>query len=185
MCQCPHGLQPHCYPYWTNVNNLIVNGVNALTGFNLIATTLRGSSESFYIIVSMPSRASTSLLHHFDNYGDMTVLYGVNALTGFNLIATVPLQKARIYAGFRAYFCRYLSEYSGNSCFSCMFIIWTYLMRQNLALTLESVYHQNSLLSSCFSLFLKLFLHCHHSQKGYSCITVLPFPLRKWWLRRM
>ena len=136
MCQCPHGLQPHCYP------------------------------KPF----SKRSRTSLS---------------GVNALTGFNLIATVPLQKARIYAGFRAYFCRYLSEYSGNSCFSCMFIIWTYLMRQNLALTLESVYHQNSLLSSCFSLFLKLFLHCHHSQKGYSCITVLPFPLRKWWLRRM
>ena len=134
--------------------------VNALTGFNLIATMLRES-------------------------GGWIGSFGVNALTGFNLIATVPLQKARIYAGFRAYFCRYLSEYSGNSCFSCMFIIWTYLMRQNLALALESVYHQNSLLSSCFSLFLKLFLHCHHSQKGYSCITVLPFPLRKWWLRRM
>ena len=136
------------------------DGVNALTGFNLIATRCVGNPDSC-------GRGC------------------VNALTGFNLIATVPLQKARIYAGFRAYFCRYLSEYSGNSCFSCMFIIWTYLMRQNLALTLESVYHQNSLLSSCFSLFLKLFLHCHHSQKGYSCITVLPFPLRKWWLRRM
>ena len=133
----------------------------------------------------MPSRASTSLLHRGSSRWEYDIWICVNALTGFNLIATVPLQKARIYAGFRAYFCRYLSEYSGNSCFSCMFIIWTYLMRQNLALTLESVYHQNSLLSSCFSLFLKLFLHCHHSQKGYSCITVLPFPLRKWWLRRM
>ena len=41
----------------------------------------------------------------------------------------VPLQKPRFYAVSRACFCRYLSEYSGNSRFSCMLTFWTYLMR--------------------------------------------------------
>ena len=53
----------------------------------------------------------------------------VNALTGLCLISTVPLQKPRFYAVFRACFCRYLSEYSDSSCFSCMLTIWTYLTR--------------------------------------------------------
>ena len=54
---------------------------------------------------------------------------GVNALSGLYLISTVPLQKPRFYAVSRACFCRYLSEYSDNSCFSCMLTFWTYLMR--------------------------------------------------------
>ena len=41
----------------------------------------------------------------------------------------VPLQKPRFYAVSRACFCRYLSEYSDNSRFSCMLTFWTYLMR--------------------------------------------------------
>ena len=53
----------------------------------------------------------------------------VNALTGLYLISTVPLQKPRFYAVSRACFCRYLSEYSGSNCFSCMLTIWTYLTR--------------------------------------------------------
>ena len=53
----------------------------------------------------------------------------VNALSGCYLISTVPLQKPRFYAASRACFCRYLSEYSDNSCFSCMLTIWTYFMR--------------------------------------------------------
>ena len=53
----------------------------------------------------------------------------VNALSGLYLISTVPLQKPRFYAVSRACFCRYLSEYSDNSCFSCMLTFWTYLMR--------------------------------------------------------
>ena len=53
----------------------------------------------------------------------------VNALSGLYLISTVPLQKPRFYAVFRACFCRYLSEYSDNSSFSCMLTFWTYLMR--------------------------------------------------------
>ena len=55
--------------------------------------------------------------------------YSVNALSGLYLISTVSLQKPRFYAVSRACFCRYLSEYSDNSCFSCMLTFWTYLMR--------------------------------------------------------
>ena len=36
----------------------------------------------------------------------------VNALSRANLISTLPLQKSSIYAGFRAFFCGYFSEYS-------------------------------------------------------------------------
>ena len=50
-------------------------------------------------------------------------------LSGLYLISTVPLQKPRFYAVSRACFCRYLSEYSDNSRFSCMLTFWTYLMR--------------------------------------------------------
>ena len=104
--------------------------------------------------VSMPSRAYTSFLPFdmfaFYNGGPLCVnalsgLYlistsplweegvfyvkGVNALSGLYLISTVPLQKPRFYAVSRACFCRYLSEYSDNSRFSCMLTFWTYLMR--------------------------------------------------------
>ena len=104
--------------------------------------------------VSMPSRAYTSFLHprewnllampeecqcplglipHFYmiiclNIGCM-LKQCVNALSGLYLISTVPLQKPRFYAVSRACFCRYLSEYSDNSRFSCMLTFWTYLMR--------------------------------------------------------
>ena len=44
--------------------------------------------------------------------------------------ARMLTQKPRFYAVSRAYFCRYLSEYSDRSSFSCMFTIWTYLTRQ-------------------------------------------------------
>ena len=104
--------------------------------------------------VSMPSRAYTSFLHpesrislirknilcqcplglipHF--YVDLRVhlpffLFCVNALSGLYLISTVPIQKPRFYAVSRACFCRYLSEYSDSSRFSCMLTFWTYLMR--------------------------------------------------------
>ena len=59
----------------------------------------------------------------------MELPVGVNALSGLYLISTVPLQKPRFYAVSRACFCRYLSEYSDNSRFSCMLTFWTYLMR--------------------------------------------------------
>ena len=78
--------------------------------------------------VSMPSRAYTSFLLYKSSCRE-PVLQCVNALSGLYLISTVPLQKPRFYAVSRACFCRYLSEYSDNSCFSCMLTFWTYLMR--------------------------------------------------------
>ena len=102
--------------------------------------------------VSMPSRAYTSFLPNkpvkiTDAKSGVNALSGlylistqvlsgvfnnqtcVNALSGLYLISTVPLQKPRFYAVSRACFCRYLSEYSGNSRFPCMLTFWTYLMR--------------------------------------------------------
>ena len=73
------------------------------------------------------------LIPHFysaaDYISDAVSLGCVNALSGLYLISTVPLQKPRFYAVSRACFCRYLSEYSDNSRFSCMLTFWTYLMR--------------------------------------------------------
>ena len=105
MCQCPLGLIPHFYVY-----------------------SLRSQSLKVSKCVSMPSRAYTSFLHQTTNHRKRRNL-SVNALSGLYLISTVPLQKPRFYAVFRVCFCRYLSEYSDNSCFSCMLTFWTYLMR--------------------------------------------------------
>ena len=128
---------------------------NALSGLYLISTRnclMEGSAE---IIVSMPSRAYTSFLQSrcdqkyvlpghrvsmpsraytsFLHIRLFMIVWqrrmGVNALSGLYLISTVPLQKPRFYAVSRACFCRYLSEYSDNSHFSCMLTFWTYLMR--------------------------------------------------------
>ena len=106
-----------------------------------------------YQYVSMPSRAYTSFLLTLSvktskrwhlRVNALSGLYlistkvivpirekelCVNALSGLYLISTVPLQKPRFYAVSRACFCRYLSEYSDNSSFSCMLTFWTYLMR--------------------------------------------------------
>ena len=69
--------------------------------------------------------------HFYDRHVRLLIrqYYRVNALSGLYLISTVPLQKPRFYAVSRACFCRYLSEYSDNSRFSCMLTFWTYLMR--------------------------------------------------------
>ena len=102
---------------------------NALSGLYLISTRnclMEGSAE---IIVSMPSRAYTSFLHIRLFMIVWQRRMGVNALSGLYLISTVPLQKPRFYAVSRACFCRYLSEYSDSSCFSCMLTFWTYLTR--------------------------------------------------------
>ena len=94
-----------------------------LHGFN------RKGSDSV-VPVSMPSRAYTSFLHVGDDgFKYLELDPSVNALSGLYLISTVPLQKPRFYAVSRACFCRYLSEYSDNSRFSCMLTFWTYLMR--------------------------------------------------------
>ena len=77
----------------------------------------------------MPSRAYTSFLPVSPTATKGEIEASVNALSGLYLISTVPLQKPRFYAVSRACFCRYLSEYSDSSCFSCMLTFWTYLMR--------------------------------------------------------
>ena len=154
VCQCPLGLIPHFYGgdrYGLGKINL---RVNALSGLYLISTirSLRIQNHRCFI-VSMPSRAYTSFLLDPNAYiwidrvcvnalsglylistvsGAIQItqsLQCVNALSGLYLISTVPLQKPRFYAVSRACFCRYLSEYSGNSRFSCMLTFWTYLMR--------------------------------------------------------
>ena len=103
MCQCPLGLIPHFY--------LQDKGVKCVAA-----------------CVSMPSRAYTSFLLWLFTIWTPWIRC-VNALSGLYLISTVPLQKPRFYAVSRACFCRYLSEYSDNSRFSCMLTFWTYLMR--------------------------------------------------------
>ena len=105
-------------------------GVNALSGLYLIST--EDDNISVYIrdrFVSMPSRAYISFLLLLLLWVLIPMIMGVNALSGLYLISTVPLQKPRFYAVSRACFCRYLSEYSDNSRFSCMLTFWTYLMR--------------------------------------------------------
>ena len=104
-CQCPLGLIPHFYSVSSEPGSSSSGCVNALSGLYLISTF---SSHT----------------------GFPTHILRVNALSGLYLISTVPLQKPRFYAVSRACFCRYLSEYSDKSSFSCMFTIWTYLTRQ-------------------------------------------------------
>ena len=87
LCQCPHGLIPHCYAFRTNNLSRMYKSVNALTGLYLIAT----SSAQFHCTctkrVSMPSRAYTSLLRRISEPSE-NMSAGVNALTGLYLIAT-------------------------------------------------------------------------------------------------
>ena len=104
-CQCPLGLMPHFYE----------NRVHIM--------------PDYAYTVSMPSRAYASFLLDWSNSCIAESRHCVNALSGLCLISTVPLQKPRFYAVSRACFCRYLSEYSDNSRFSCMLTFWTYLMR--------------------------------------------------------
>ena len=104
MCQCPLGLIPHFY------------------------LTLKSFSCYFISVCQCP----LGLIPHFylESTGRRNIIrQSVNALSGLYLISTVPLQKPRFYAVSRACFCRYLSEYSDNSRFSCMLTFWTYLMR--------------------------------------------------------
>ena len=124
------------------------------TGCTWVVTTFV-KTVSKDLSVSMPSRAYTSFLRiGKDNlkamlrmcFNALSGLYLIstpdpefeaemageicfNALSGLYLISTVPLQKPRFYAVSRACFCRYLSEYSDSSRFSCMLTFWTYLMR--------------------------------------------------------
>ena len=104
MCQCPFGLIHHFYVLICSPFITVDLCVNALSGLYLISTARSGSPEG----VSMTlCQCPLGLIPHF----------------------YVPLQKPRFYAVSRACFCRYLSEYSDSSRFSCMLTFWTYLMR--------------------------------------------------------
>ena len=104
--------------------------VNALSGLYLISTLDHPLIKGPRLYAC---QCPLGLIPHF--YRGYRVLKPsgqsprVNALSGLYLISTVSLQKPRFYAVSRACFCRYLSEYSDNSCFSCMLTFWTYLMR--------------------------------------------------------
>ena len=114
------------------IENLLEQGYTvsmpsrAYTSFLLDPDIQFGFVESY---MSMPSRAYTSFLPQAVATYLLTFTTSVNALSGLYLISTVPLQKPRFYAASRTCFCRYLSEYSDNSRFSCMLTFWTYLMR--------------------------------------------------------
>ena len=102
---------------------------NALSGLYLIST-IYSFSLSGTTALSVNALSGLYLIStKFMWYGTSRSSKGVNALSGLYLISTVPLQKPRFYAVSRACFCRYLSEYSYSSCFSCMLTFWTYLMR--------------------------------------------------------
>ena len=98
------------------------------SGLYLISTCNTKNKIAPQIQVSMPSRAYTSFLLEgigFAKEVPMMCQCPLGLIPHFY----VPLQKPRFYAVFRACFCRYLSEYSDNSRFSCMLTFWTYLMR--------------------------------------------------------
>ena len=102
--------------------------VNALSGLYLISTHMQLLNSVDDILCQCP----LGLIPHFyisPSCLNCTWRVCVNALSGLYLISTVPLQKPRFYAVSRACFCRYLSEYSDSSRFSCMLTFWTYLMR--------------------------------------------------------
>ena len=103
--------------------------VNALSGLYLISTSsLISGSEG--VTEGVNALSGLYLISTVSGAIQITQsLQCVNALSGLYLISTVPLQKPRFYAVSRACFCRYLSEYSGNSRFPCMLTFWTYLMR--------------------------------------------------------
>ena len=106
----------------------MIDGVNSLSGLYLISTQQQKKNIPVKCQVSIPSRAYTSFLPY--RIGRRRIIcqmcqFPLGLIPHFY----VPLQKPRFYAVSRACFCRYLSEYSDNRCFSCMLTFWTYLMR--------------------------------------------------------
>ena len=126
MCQCPLGLE---LLRGYSSQHVVSDGFNALSGLYLISTETIPDILKKAIEVSMPSRAYTSFLRWRAKRIREAIKPSVNALSGLYLISTLPLQKPRFYAVSRVCFCRYLSEYSDSSRFSCMLTFWTYLMR--------------------------------------------------------
>ena len=102
--QCPLGLIPHFYPKRYEVPITDKQWFQCPLG---LIPHFYGASSQMSVQSTKKFQCPLGLIPHF----------------------YVPLQKPRFYAVSRACFCRYLSEYSGNSRFSCMLTFWTYLMR--------------------------------------------------------
>ena len=108
----------------------MITSVNALSGLYLISTSIMILFNRIQWIKSVNALSGLYLISTKEEYSWKDFMNScVNALSGLYLISTVPLQKPRFYAVSRACFCRYLSEYSDSSCFSCMLTFWTYLTR--------------------------------------------------------
>ena len=129
-CESPSTFLWTCLSHHSFIIFLVTNTNTLLSGLYLISTKIEYNGNVF---VANLCQCPLGLIPHFysrtEFVNQMPELKGVNALSGLYLISTVPLQKSRFYAVSRACFCRYLSEYSDNSSFSCMLTFWTYLMR--------------------------------------------------------
>ena len=128
-CESPSTFLGTCLSHHSFIIFLVTNTNTLLSGLYLISTLMirwyQQRTRKCVNALSGLYLISTWLCKNINkDRGDC-----VNALSGLYLISTVPLQKPRFYAVSRACFCRYLSEYSDNSRFSCMLTFWTYLMR--------------------------------------------------------
>ena len=115
-----------CYQNQT-LRHATLDSFNALSGLYLISTLKRMKS----FVMLFECQCPLGLIPHFYSRftANLFIFYGCQCPLGLIPHFYVPLQKPRFYAVSRACFCRYLSEYSDNSRFSCMLTFWTYLMR--------------------------------------------------------
>ena len=128
-CESPSTFLGTCLSHHSFIIFLVTNTNTLLSGLHLISTLYYEKTVSDWIGMC---QCPLGLIPHFYKAKGGSYyppFLRVNALSGLYLISTVPLQKPMFYAVSRACFCRYLSEYSDNSCFSCMLTFWTYLMR--------------------------------------------------------
>ena len=128
-CESPSTFLGTCLSHHSFIIFLVTNTNTLLSGLYLISTAKEVLTNNLEV---KECQCPLRLIPHFyplPKWMIETMFKCVNALSGLYLISTVPLQKPRFYAVSRACFCRYLSEYSDNSCFSCMLTFWTYLMR--------------------------------------------------------
>ena len=93
VCQCPHGLVPHCYPTVSGQRFTRSSDVSMPSRASAsLLRQLEAARAYGDVIVSMPSRASTSLLLGITYHIMIRTPIGVNALTGLYLISTSAKQ---------------------------------------------------------------------------------------------
>ena len=89
MCQCPHGLIPHCYLNRVCECGIGPLGVNALTGLYLIATWHNNENNDLEEVLCQCPHGLIPHCYEAESNSLMTGSGGgVNALTGLYLIAT-------------------------------------------------------------------------------------------------